>query len=130
MIKVFGQSITYRWTINSYNGFYSTASPDTFKFTTPIITGIKEQRNEIPTAYTLNQNFPNPFNPSTTIKYSLPKASHVSLSIYNSMGQEVSKLISKDMGTGVYTAEWNASGFASGVYYYRIVETKKLLLLK
>jgi photosystem II stability/assembly factor-like uncharacterized protein len=85
--------------------------------------------------FMLAQNYPNPFNPSTTIKFSLPKAIHITLSIYNSMGQEVSKLISKDMSAGVHTAEWNASGFASGVYYYRIVagnftETKKLLLLK
>jgi multidrug transporter EmrE-like cation transporter len=60
---------------------------------------------------------------------------HVTLSIYNSMGQEVSKLVSQDMSVGVHTAIWNASGFASGVYYYRIIagnfiETKKLLLLK
>jgi uncharacterized protein (TIGR02145 family) len=91
--------------------------------------------NTLPNSIHLFQNFPNPFNPSTTIKFSLPKATHVNLSIYNSMGQEISKLISKAMSAGVYTPEWNASGFASGVYYYRIVagdfiQTKKLILLK
>jgi len=101
-----------------------------------IITGFNDHSNStLPKSIDLLQNFPNPFNPSTAINYSLPKAMHVTLSIYNTMGQEVSKLISKDMSAGVYTTEWNASGFASGVYYYRIVagnfvQTKKLLLLK
>ena len=88
-----------------------------------------------PTKFELKQNYPNPFNPSTTIKFSVPRSTYVSLTIYNSSGQQVSKLISKDMKAGVYTTEWNASGFASGVYYYRMVadnfaETKKLILLK
>jgi uncharacterized protein (TIGR02145 family) len=88
-----------------------------------------------PTKFELKQNYPNPFNPSTTIQFSVPRAAHVSLSIYNSSGQQVSKLISEDMKAGVYTSEWNATGFASGVYYYRLVadnfsETKKLILLK
>jgi uncharacterized protein (TIGR02145 family) len=94
----------------------------------------KEQSN-LPKEFLLAQNYPNPFNPSTTINFSIPKATHVSLSIYNSMGKEVSKLISKEMNAGVYTTEWNASGFASGVYYYRVIAgnfiaTKKLILLK
>jgi flagellar hook assembly protein FlgD len=100
-----------------------------------LVTGIRDNLSNAPVGYLLLQNYPNPFNPATTIKFSLPQKTHVSLSIYNSMGQEVTKLISKDMNAGVYTTEWNASGFASGVYYYRIVagnftETKKLLLLK
>jgi hypothetical protein len=98
------------------------------------ITSITD-KNKIPLEFNLSQNYPNPFNPSTAIKFSLPQAAHVTLSVFNSMGQEVTKLISKDMGAGVYTTEWNASGFASGVYYCRIVagkfiQTKKLILLK
>jgi uncharacterized protein (TIGR02145 family) len=93
------------------------------------------EKSGLPKEFLLLQNYPNPFNPSTTIKFSLPKESHVTLSIYNSIGQEVAKLISTDMNAGAYTMEWNASGFASGVYYYRIVagglvQTKKLILLK
>jgi hypothetical protein len=96
---------------------------------------IEVELNYIPEEYSLLQNYPNPFNPSTTIKFSLPKTEYVTLVIFSSMGQEVSKLISKELNAGVYTSEWNASGFASGVYYYRIVagaftETKKLILLK
>jgi len=94
-----------------------------------------ENPGVIPKEYSIEQNYPNPFNPSTTIKFSLPKTTHVTLSIYNSIGQEAAKLISKDMNAGVYTTEWNATSFTSGVYYYRIVagnfaEAKKLLLLK
>ncbi len=88
-----------------------------------------------PAQFSLQQNYPNPFNPSTTIQFSLPKATYVTLNIYNTLGQEVAQLLSQQMSAGTYTAEWNALGFASGVYYYRIeagsfVETKKLVLLR
>jgi uncharacterized protein (TIGR02145 family) len=88
-----------------------------------------------PSKFELKQNYPNPFNPSTTIKFSVPRSAFVSLSIFNSSGQQVARLISKDLKAGVYTAEWNAIGFASGVYYYRLAadnftETKKLMLIK
>ena len=96
---------------------------------------MKNDVNLIPKEYSLQQNYPNPFNPSTSIKYSLPNSTHVKLCIYNSLGQEIAVLISQDMNAGVYTSIWNASKFASGVYFYRIiagnfVQTKKLLLLK
>lgn len=83
----------------------------------------------------LANNYPNPFNPSTKIQFSLPKAAYVTLKIYNSLGQEVTKLVSENMNAGTYTTEWNASGFASGVYFCRLdagsfVETKKLVLLR
>ena len=106
-----------------------------YELRSQLVTGISDNPATAPAGYSLLQNYPNPFNPTTTIIFSVPKTMHVSLIIYNSMGQEVSKLISKDMSVGVHTTMWNASGFASGVYYYRIIagnfiETKKLLLLK
>jgi len=99
------------------------------------MTGITDKSNDLPVKFSLEQNYPNPFNPSTKITYSITQKAHVSLSIYNSLGQEVSKLVSQDMTPGVYTSEWNAAGFASGVYYYRITagnfaQTRKLILLK
>jgi L-ascorbate metabolism protein UlaG (beta-lactamase superfamily) len=83
----------------------------------------------------LSQNYPNPFNPSTIIQYSLPKPGYVTLKIYNTLGQEVAQLVSQRMDAGTYTEEWNASGFTSGVYYYKLeaggfIETKKLVLLR
>jgi hypothetical protein len=96
---------------------------------------IEQSAPSVPKKFALQQNYPNPFNPTTTIKFSLPKAVHVSLRIYNTLGQEVAQLVSKDLIAGTYISEWNASGFASGVYYYRLqagnfVETKKLTLIK
>jgi hypothetical protein len=86
-------------------------------------------------SFTLFQNYPNPFNPSTKIRFSLPRASNVLLRIYNTLGQEVTQILSQHLNAGSYTTEWNASEFPSGIYYCRLeadgfVETKKLVLMK
>jgi S-formylglutathione hydrolase FrmB len=91
--------------------------------------------SSIPKAFALNQNYPNPFNPSTTIKYDLPIDTRVTLKLYNILGQEVATLVSEDQKAGYRSVDWNASNFASGVYFYRLeagsfVSVKKLLLLK
>ena len=85
--------------------------------------------------YTLEQNYPNPFNPTTTISYSLPKASNVKLTIYNLLGQEVTTLVNSFNDAGKHSVQFNASNLSSGVYIYSIKAdkfsaTKKLLLLK
>lgn len=92
--------------------------------------------------YMLKQNYPNPFNPSTDISFSIPSDSFVSLVIFDSIGREVSTIVSGELSAGNYERRWNAAGMASGVYYYRLsarslrgeagsfTETKKLLLLK
>jgi hypothetical protein len=89
----------------------------------------------VPEKHSLSQNYPNPFNPSTTIEFSLPQASHTTLRVYNMVGEEVATLVSEELNVGKYTTQWNASGVASGVYFYRLqvgdfVATKKLLLLR
>jgi hypothetical protein len=89
----------------------------------------------IKTRYILEQAYPNPFNPSTTIKFYLPKAEHVKLEIYNSIGQIVETLIDWQMTAGEHKVEFNARHLSSGVYYYRIVTTnftdvKKIILMK
>lgn len=89
----------------------------------------------------LTQNYPNPFNPTTTIRYTVGATQHVAsqridLSIFNLLGQKVATLVSEKQPTGRYQVEWNATGMASGVYYYRLetdqgfAETKKLIVLK
>jgi len=85
--------------------------------------------------YVLYQNYPNPFNPSTTIRYELPKASYVTLKIYNVLGQEVATLVNEEKPAGNYEVNFNASNLSSGVYFYKIkagsyVETKKMNLIK
>jgi hypothetical protein len=89
-----------------------------------------------PKVYILNQNYPNPFNPRTNIQFSIPKAEFVTLNIYNTQGQKVSTLVSEKLTPGEYNYVWDASAFASGVYYYSLstragyVQTRKLVLIK
>ena len=91
--------------------------------------------NNTPETYSLYENYPNPFNPSTTIEFYLPKSSEVTLKIFNILGEEVATLVSDKLSTGTYSYEWDASNFASGVYLYRVqagdyVETKKMVLMR
>jgi hypothetical protein len=83
----------------------------------------------------LDQNYPNPFNPSTTIRYGLPSMAHVTLSIFNTLGQQVATLVNETQDAGYHDARFDASGLASGVYFYRMqagnfIQAKKLLLLR
>jgi len=89
----------------------------------------------LPNQLALEQNFPNPFNPSTTIAFSVPERSHVSLRVYNILGQEVETLVDETRNAGEYQVDWQASDKASGIYFYRLsyqnkVLTKKMALLK
>jgi hypothetical protein len=88
-----------------------------------------------PKKYVLTQNYPNPFNPVTMINYQLPMANDVELSIYNLLGQKVATLVSERQDIGAHEVDWDASGIASGVYYYRLeagefVDVKKMVLLR
>ncbi len=90
---------------------------------------------EVPLQFSLSQNFPNPFNPTTQIKYSIPKDGFVKLSVYNILGQEVAELVNANIRAGNHEIILNAQGLASGVYYYRLesgsnAAVKKLLLIK
>ena len=87
--------------------------------------GIAGDEVQLPTEYALNGNYPNPFNPTTTISYDLPEASSVRLEVYDMMGRRVATLVNADQGAGSYETVWNArndagSPVASGVYIYRI----------
>lgn len=91
--------------------------------------------NGLPVSYELYQNYPNPFNPATRIKFAIPKQSQVNLSIYNVLGELVTTLVNKHLNAGYYEFDFNAAGYSSGVYIYRIktedyIESKKMLLMK
>jgi len=89
----------------------------------------------VPIKFELYQNYPNPFNPTTKIAFALPKDAKVKLEVFNALGERVSVLVDGYLRAGVHTVDFNASGFASGVYFYRLtaddfVATKKMVLLK
>ncbi len=90
---------------------------------------------ELPGEFVLNQNFPNPFNPTTTITYSLPEAQEVELVVFNLLGQRVDILVSQFQAGGTYSVQYNASRLASGMYFYQLragnlVQTKRMTLIK
>ncbi len=105
------------------------------------LTGITKLSDEIPESFTLYQNFPNPFNPATIIRYAIPSESRVKLEIFNAIGQWVVTLVDEQRNAGNYEVEWKVA-VTSGLYFYRLeaiatgdpnkrfVETRKMLLLK
>jgi hypothetical protein len=89
----------------------------------------------VPSSFTLMQNYPNPFNPLTTIVYELPHQAHVRIAVYDSAGEEVAVLVDAAMEPGRRSVDFNGNGFASGMYFYRMVaggftESKKMLLVR
>ncbi len=93
------------------------------------------QYKPIPLEFELQSAYPNPFNPTTTLNFSLPIETKVSLSIYNLQGREVSKLIDGNMDAGYHSVVWNADSHSSGVYFIKMVageyvNTRKLMLIK
>ncbi len=101
---------------------------------TRVLTSVKNLA-ELPNSFSLGQNYPNPFNPTTTISFSLPSRSFVSLKVFDVLGREVATIVSEELPAGNYIRQWNAAGAATGVYYYRassgrFTETKKMVLLR
>jgi hypothetical protein len=94
-----------------------------------------EAAGQLPQNYALDQNYPNPFNPSTTIEYSLPEQADVTINIYDVLGNELEVLFSGNKSAGTHSLNWNASNYASGIYFYKMNagtfnQVKKMLLLK
>jgi len=143
--KIAYHSYTYLQTadsnVNTPGWYYITLTDTTvaiylIRAYVSLITGIKQGIELMPKTFSLLQNYPNPFNPSTMINYSIPKASLVTIKVYDVLGREVKTLVNEEKSAGNYSVQFSAnSGYASGVYFYRIqagnfVQTKKLLLLK
>ncbi len=99
------------------------------------VTGVEQIAGAVPSEFSLEQNFPNPFNPSTTIEYSLPKADRVRLSVYNMLGQEVATLFEGNQEAGQYKSVFDAKTLTSGVYFYKLStstsqQIRKMVLMK
>ncbi len=95
----------------------------------------EHQTAQTPVRFSLAQNYPNPFNPSTTIRYGLPTRSHVTLTVFNTLGQQVAALVEGEQEVGFHEVRFDASGLSSGVYLYRLtagsfVDTKKFVLVR
>jgi hypothetical protein len=99
------------------------------------LTDVEKENETIPTVFKLEQNYPNPFNPSTIIKFAVPERRSVLIKIYDILGGEVITIVNEEMDSGWYKREFNASGYSTGVYIYRMqagnyVSTKKMILIK
>jgi photosystem II stability/assembly factor-like uncharacterized protein len=118
-------SMVYAYAINQYDQVIKLEDP----------TGVQTVNSNVPSEYKLGQNYPNPFNPSSKIRFSLPKADFVSLTVFDLLGREVTSLIKEELKPGTYEVEWDASNYPSGVYFYKLTsgdytETKKMMLVK
>lgn len=101
----------------------------------PLVTGIGDESLSIPNKFSLAQNFPNPFNPTTSIQYEISSKQFVSLKVFNVLGKEIKVLVSEEKVPGSYKVNFDASELSTGVYFYRMqagnfVETRKMILLK
>ena len=97
--------------------------------------GVAEGEPQVPSQFVLHQNYPNPFNPSTTIRYGLPGRSHVTLAVFNTLGQQITVLQNGEIEAGYHEVKFDGSELSSGVYFYRIhadgfVQMRKLVLLR
>jgi hypothetical protein len=102
---------------------------------TPIITGVEGSISTIPTEYQLYQNYPNPFNPITSIKYDVPKTSLVKIRVYDITGKMISELVNQQREAGSYDINWDGTGYASGIYFYKFeskdyTKVLKMVLIK
>jgi photosystem II stability/assembly factor-like uncharacterized protein len=125
---------SYWWRVRAHNPIGWGPFSETRRLTVRT-TGISDNLRKVPTEYSLEQNYPNPFNPSSTIRYGLPRTTHVTLSIYNVLGQEIAVLVRDEQPAGFHEVRFDAGSVPSGVYLYRIqsgtfVATRRLLLVK
>ena len=91
--------------------------------------------NTLPKTFALGNNYPNPFNPTTTIQYNIPKYSNVSIRIFDIRGRQVALLVDQRMNPGYFSVVWNGNQYSSGLYFVQMiagqyVDTKKLMLIK
>lgn len=125
---------TYYWSVQTIDNCFagSAWAPQQTFVHNPV--SINEEKS-LPTKYALDPNYPNPFNPMTTIRYALPWNGHVQLAIYNLNGQLIEKLIDENKVPGYYSVQWNAARYSSGVYFYKLnagdyIEIRKCVLIK
>jgi hypothetical protein len=117
------------------NGFSGLLYGWGLEFNNETLVNVAEAAAPVPGKYVLSQAYPNPFNPSTTIRFEVPSASHVTLAVFNSIGQRVATLVDGDVPAGVHEVRFDGTRLSSGVYFYRMqsgafIQTRKVVLVK
>jgi len=123
----------YYWHVSALNDQAESPFSNFAYFVTKIVN--VENDEELPTEFSLSQNYPNPFNPSTTIEFTVPSNSNITITLYDVLGKAVGEIVSGNFNQGKYKVNFNASHLSSGVYLYKLisddfVDTKKLMILK
>jgi len=121
--------------INSNTGFITGDGGLILKTTDGGSVFVNQTVVESPSSFKLFQNFPNPFNPTTTIKFEISKSSNVKISVFDITGKEIETLVNEKLNAGTYQTEWNGTSYSSGIYFYKMitdgyVETKRMILLR
>lgn len=121
---------THKLTLRFYNGNFNLSNIDFTLISTDI-----EDETQLPVEFDLSQNHPNPFNPSTVVKYSLPVDGFVNISVYNNLGEKVTVLVDGEVSAGKHSVSFDAANLPSGVYFCRMeagnfITSRKMLLLK
>lgn len=133
-LGVLSLNTKYFWRVKAFNTLGQSPWSTVFRFRVRP-TGIINLSNEIPSEYKLYNNYPNPFNPQTRIKFQIPKDGVVRVRIYDVSGKEVGEVVNNSLRAGVYEVSWNAGYLASGVYFYSLEsngfkDVKRAVLLK
>jgi hypothetical protein len=134
---ILAANTTYFWRANARNGL-GTSPFSTIWFFRSVVTGISQTSGEVPSEYRLYNNYPNPFNPATKIKFDVPASiggGKVKLNVYNQLGEEVAVLVNQNLKAGSYEYSFDASGLSSGIYFYTLQsndfrDTRKMILVK
>jgi photosystem II stability/assembly factor-like uncharacterized protein len=123
-------------TISGTNLFAGTVGSGVWRRSlSEMITSVEDHSSEIPSRFILEQNFPNPFNPSTKIRYSVSQNSNIMIKVFDILGNEIETLVNEEKPFGTYEITWYAANLSSGIYFYTInagsfIETKKMILIK
>lgn len=136
-----GDSLRVRWSVKAYTMLDSLPSSNQFLVTLVRgVIGIQSISSNVPAEFFITPNYPNPFNPTTKIKFGLPASANVKLIVYDMLGKQVDLLVNSSLEAGEYEADWNAGNFASGIYIYKIeardnagkqyIETRRMVLVK
>jgi gluconolactonase len=132
-ILVPGQTSNCNWGDPDRKTLYITSGTSVYRIRLAETSGVGETGDNLPGGFDLYQNFPNPFNPSTTIRFALPRRTAARVTVFNSLGQKIATLLDGVQAAGEYDLKFDGSRLASGLYFYRMqagefVQTRRLVL--